>query len=145
MTNLRSANLFLITWLLATGCNKKATSELPKPFPVRGKVVYGGKPAQSFRVSFHPLGDRSGPAFAPSAVTDQGGEFRLQSYHPDDGARAGDYTVTFEWLQDPNTADPADGPRYVDRLQGRFNNPATSRYKVTVHEDENELQQFDLK
>ena len=145
MSNSKTASLCLLALLLASACNKKTQPELPKPFPVHGKVTYGGKPAQGFRVTLRPIGEHQGPAFAPSGATDAGGEFRLQSYKPDDGAPAGDYTVTFEWLQDVNTSDPADGPRFVDRLQGRLNNPAASQFKVTVHEGENELPPYDLK
>jgi hypothetical protein len=137
--------LILIFALVAAGCGKKVTRDLPKPFPVHGKVTYGGKPAQGFRVSFHSLGEHQGPAFAPSAVTDANGEFRLQSYQPGDGAPAGEYAATFEWLQDVNKSDPVDGPRMVDRLQGKFNNPSASTFKATVLEGENELSPFDLK
>src|SRR4051812_16737453 len=107
--------------IIAFGCGKPAVPNLPTPFPVHGKVTYAGKPAQNFRVTFHRTGEQQGPAFAPSAITDAPGESRLQSYCRGDGAPAGDYAVIFEWLHDTNTPDPADGPRYVDQLQGRFN------------------------
>lgn len=135
----------VVSLLVAIGCGKPAAPDLPAPHPVHGKVTYTGKPAQNFRVTFHRVGEQAGPAFAPSAVTDAAGEYRLQSYHPGDGAPTGDYTVTFERLRDTNTSDPADGPRYVDQLQGRFNKPSASQFKVTVHEGDNELPPFDLK
>jgi hypothetical protein len=117
----------------------------PPPQPVRGKVVYRGQPAEGFRVTFYPLGGQSGPRFAPAAVTDRNGEFRLQSYQPDDGAPVGEYAVTFQWPQYVNTGDPDDVLPQVDRLRGQFSNPRSSQFRVTVWEGENKLEPFVLR
>ena len=82
--------------------------------------------------------------FAPSAVTDDNGEFRLQSYHPDDGAPVGEYAVTFTWPQHVNTGDESDPVPEVDQLRGLYSDPRKSRFKVTVREGENTLEPFVL-
>ncbi len=127
------------------GCSEPPPLPGPQPHPVRGKVVFQGQPARGFRVAFYPLDDREGPRFAPSAITDSNGEFRLQSYEREDGAPAGDYAVTFRWPQNVRNADPDDYQPQVDRLRGHFSNPRASKFHVTVHEGENELDPFVLR
>jgi hypothetical protein len=140
---LRRAGCAAAVFVLA-GCSGPEPLPGPQPHPVHGKVVYRGQPAQGFRVAFYPLGQQDGPTFAPSAMTDQKGHFRLRSYQPDDGAPAGEYAVTFQWPQQVNTGDPDDAQPEIDRLRGRLSNPRTSRFHVTVHEGENELEPFVL-
>ena len=129
--------------LLSASCSKPALPG-PKPYPVSGRVVYRGQLAKGFRVAFHPLGNQGKKIFAPSAMTDQDGAFRLQSYAPDDGAPAGEYAVTFQWPQPLSTGDPSDAAPEFDRLKGRYNDPHKSKYRVTVHESPNELEPFVL-
>jgi hypothetical protein len=133
-----------ITLLVAVGCSKPAPLPGPQPFPVRGTVVYRGKPADGFRVAFHPLSEWEGPRFAPSGVTDAEGKFQLRSYAADDGAPAGDYAVTFTWPQEISSGDPDDAPLVVDRLKGALSNPRESQLKVTIQAGENVLEPFVL-
>lgn len=128
--------------LLSGGCGQTDGLALPARHPVEGKVVYRGKAAQGFRVTFHPLGDIGEVKFAPSAITAEDGTFRLRSYEPDDGAPAGDYAVTLEWPDHLNKAEDLDPKPEVDRLRGAYSDPQRSKFKVTVAEGENQLQQF---
>ncbi len=98
------------------------------------------QPAVGFRVVFHPLLEQEGPRFAPAGITDENGEFQLQSYRPNDGAPAGDYVVTFSWPQSISTEDPDDAPRQIDRLRGRYDDPRKSQFRVTVREGKNSLE-----
>lgn len=134
----------MLTSALLVGCGEQAPSG-PQPYPVKGQVTFQGKPAAGFRVSFYPLFEQSGPKFAPSALTDENGQFALRSYQPGDGAPPGDYAVTFSWPQSVPGPDPDDAPQEVDRLKGRFGNPQQSAFKVTVQEGENMLEPFALK
>lgn len=124
------------------GCGSPTSLPGPPPQPVHGKVLFQGKPAAGFRIAFHPLSEQQGPRFAPSALVDENGEFRLQSYRANDGAPTGDYAVTFTWPQALPSDDPDDAPRMVDRLKGRFCDPRTSRFQVSIHEGENQLEPF---
>ncbi len=144
----RSISAYWLAGMVAVaivGCGRKAETPRPQPYPVSGKVIFHGKPAAGFRIAFFPLKELPGPQFAPSATTDANGEFQLQSYQPNDGAPAGDYAVTFTWPQEVPNPDPADAPKIVDRLRGRFSDPKKSQFKVTVREGENALQPFNLK
>ena len=136
--------LFVVVSIAIVGCGGQSLPG-PEPQPVHGKLIYRGRPAHGFRVAFHPLGAQKGPRFAPSAMTDENGEFHLQSYRPGDGAPIGDYAVTFEAPQASTNGDPNDAPQFVDQLHGKLNNPATSKFKVTVREGENQLEPFDVK
>ncbi len=127
-----------------SGCSKRLLPG-PQPYPVRGRVVYRGRPARGFRVAFHPLKAWTGAHFAPSGVTDDNGQFQLQSYRPDDGAPAADYAVTFTWPRHLNTGKESDPVPEVDRLRGAYGDPRKSQFKVTVREGENVLDPFMLK
>lgn len=144
MSNRAFHGLAAATVLLAAGCGAKSVSPGPPAFPVHGKVIYKGKSAAGFRVVLHPLTQQSGPSFAPSAITDEKGEFRLGSYQDGDGAPEGEYAVTFEWPQAVPGPDPGDAPQQVDRLGGKWNHPEASRFKVKVAPGENELKPFEL-
>ena len=111
---------------------------------MHGKVLYQGQPAKGWRVAFYPLSEQGKLKFAPSAVTDDKGEFRLRSYSPGDGAPLGEYAVTFQWPQHVNTGDEPEPVPEVDQLQGRYSDPRTSRLKVVVHEGDNALEPFRL-
>ena len=135
----------LVSAVVFVGCSGEKPPAGPLAYPVKGKVVYRGQPARGFKVAFHPIELWEGSHFFPTGTTDENGEFQLQSYQPCDGAPAGEYVVTFECLQTMRGPDPddVDQPTF-DRLQGRYNNPQTSQYKVTVQEGENLLDPFVL-
>ena len=132
-----------IVLLLPASCSKPPLPG-PQPYPVQGKVLYRGQPAKGCRVTFYPLYEQGKLKFAPSAVTDEKGEFRLRSYHPDDGAPAGQYVVTFQWPQRISSGDEPDPEPEVDRFQGLYSDPKQSAFKVTVHKGENSLEPFVL-
>jgi hypothetical protein len=136
----------IAAWLVLAGCGSQAKLPGPQPHPVHGKVIYQGKPAAGFRVSFNLVAEREGPRFSPTALTNESGEFQLRSYHENDGAPAGDYVVTFAWPQAAvREGDPDDGPALADRLKGRYDDPRKLQFKVTVHEGDNALEPFELK
>jgi hypothetical protein len=111
---------------------------------VHGRIVYRGKPAKGFRVAFHPLGEQGKLKFAPAAVTDENGDFRLHSYAANDGAPVGEYAVTFQWPQRLNTGEETDPMPEIDQLKGQYSDPRKSKFKVTVHEGENNIAPFIL-
>jgi hypothetical protein len=132
-----------MTLALATslGCNQPPP-EGPVPQAVQGSVIYQGKPASGFRVTFHPRSDIGPRQFAPSAITGPDGTFTLTSYHAGDGAPVGRYAVTIEWPQEIATGDEYDAKPKIDRLQGRYASPAKSVWIVDVVEGENQLTLF---
>lgn len=135
----------LLLSLLLSGCTESRALPLPPRHPVSGKVLYRGQPARGFRVTFHPLQEMSQLQFAPAAITDAEGNFRLRSYEPDDGAPLGDYAVTLEWPDHLVQADDPDPKPEVERLRGAYSDPQRSRIKVTVTVGPNELQPIVLR
>lgn len=134
-------------WLLllvaALGC------DAPEPIgpaaqSVQGSVVYQGKPASGFRVTFYPQFDIGPRQFAPSAMTDAEGNFKLTSYQAEDGAPAGKYAVAIEWPREINKGEGYDVPPTVDGLKGRFADPAKSKWQVDVLAGENRLESFQI-
>lgn len=116
----------------------------PSAQTVEGSVVYQGKPASGFRVTFHPQFDIGPRKFAPSAMTDAEGKFTLTSYKAGDGAPAGKYAVAIEWPQQVGNGEDHDVPPTVDGLKGRFADPAKSKWQIDVVAGENRLEPFQV-
>jgi len=111
------------------------TDQIPLQ-PVRGKVLYRGKPAAQAYVVFHPENPSEQlQKMRPRAETDAEGSFALTTFVPNDGAPAGDYRVTIRWPGPPPGANPND-PEMVqmgpDRLGERYADPNSSGLRATV-------------
>jgi len=135
----RAQKLLLVCCLL--GC---ASGERPL-YPVKGTVTVGGKPAKDVVVRFHPLNEPTAYPQPSQALTAADGSFSLTTYRTDDGAHAGEYAVTFLWYDvrvDSQGENVFSGP---EKLGGRYKDPASSPFKVTVKPGVNELFTFELK
>ncbi|WP_422929739.1 hypothetical protein [Singulisphaera sp. PoT] len=114
----------------------------PRVYPVSGKVLIDGKPADKARISFHASGAAVGPS-TPYAVSGQDGSFRPTTILAEDGAPAGEYSLSVIWpAVTVDHGEEVDGP---DRLRGAYNNPQTSGLKATIKEGANELPPLELK
>jgi hypothetical protein len=134
----RPALAFLIAGLslLASACGTSSRKPL---YPVRGQVLFHGRPAARAIVTFHPVGAAPDEP-RPSAHTDDRGYFNLTSYARGDGAPEGDYAVTVAWFRSLPVRNPSEGdPTTRNVLPPRYANPATSRLKATVAQGQNEL------
>jgi len=118
---------------LLAGC---AQSNRKPVFPVRGHVLFEGKPAAGATVFFVPV-ETDPDAIAPYGVTDENGAFTLTTYLTFDGAPAGDYIVTVRWPGPPRRPEDETGP---DRLRGRYDNPKTSKLRATVEKKPNQIE-----
>ena len=111
----------------------------PKLHPVRGSVLYLGQPAAGALVVFQPA--NSGPeALMPSGPVEADGTFTLRTAPHGDGAPAGDYVVLVTWF--PANAREQSNP--VNKLPGRYGNPAESPLRATVIAGSNQLEPFRL-
>jgi hypothetical protein len=115
----------------------------PPLHPVRGTLIVGGQLAAKAVVVLRPAspGPWKGPI--PHGEVGPDGAFRIGTYAADDGAPAGEYTVTFTWPEvrtDPETHDVVS----EDRLMGRYAEAAKSPWKVTVKPGDNDLGPFAL-
>jgi len=135
--------LLLLGLIAAAGCG--ASGEQRKPtFPVKGEVFVGGKPAVRAQVIFHPVTDLGPNVPRPTGEVAADGSFSLSTYTANDGAPAGEYTVTVSWPQGSSTIG-GDAESGEDRLGGRFNNPKTSALKAKVNDGPTTIPPFQLK
>jgi hypothetical protein len=129
--------------LIAIGCT--ADDGRVKVYPVRGKVLVKGQPAQGARVVFYAAAaDAAAKKLpTPAGETDASGQYRLQSYEPEDGAPVGGYNVSVTWLEPPppNAQGIFD---QKDRLGGRYSNPNKSGLTAHVEKGGGEISPFEL-
>jgi hypothetical protein len=109
-------------------------------FPVQGKVLYKGQPAQNAIVFLHPLGNVASAAPTPHGIVAADGSFQIGTYRDKDGAPAGQYAVTVVWKTEARGGDDQD-----NLLPVRYLNPSTSGLTAQVKEGPNELEPFQLK
>src|SRR5687768_13894441 len=86
-----------ISALAALWCTSCGGPGGPPLYPVQGKVLVDGKPADGALVVFHPSGDAPPDALRPSAKVESDGSYKLSSRAPGDGAPAGEYLVGITW------------------------------------------------
>jgi hypothetical protein len=136
-----AAGLSLLLSLMILGCGGDGRKPV---FPVKGKILVGGKPAAKAQVVFHPLADPDGKAPRPNGVVADDGSYTLNTYTAGDGAPAGEYAVTVLWPQgESHTGGDADsGP---DRLGGRYANPKTTSLRARVDTTPTDVPTFNLK
>ena len=128
----------------AVGCRKPSPQfESRDTFPVEGRLLIQGKPAQGVQVFFHP--SDATQRGKPRGVTDAEGNFRLRTYHDGDGAPAGDYTVTVYWPGPYNPRIAVEDQLPPDRLGERFMDPKSSLLRAKVSKGPTTLPPFDLK
>jgi hypothetical protein len=119
----------LLLWIPSCGSNRQPC------YPVHGEVFAGRgqerTPAAGAVVVFHPAAPASDDVPRPSAHVGDDGKFVLTTYVKDDGAPAGDYTITIEWAA-PRPPPPFKPTQTGDRLKGLYSDPRTSRLKYSV-------------
>src|SRR5215472_1146311 len=107
-------------------CVPACGSNRPPCYPVRGEVFVGKgkarKPAAGAVVVFHPTASAAGDVPRPTAHVGEDGTFELTTYVKGDGAPAGEYAITIEWI--PPRPPPPHWPKQIgDRLKGRYSDP----------------------
>jgi hypothetical protein len=109
-------------------------------YPVKGQLFVKAQPAVGATVIFHPRDDRSEEWTSgyPRGRVATDGTFALETYGDKDGAPAGDYTVVITWPQGA-TDEQTEDTQMIDRLGGRYSDPATSKLQATVNSGPTEL------
>jgi hypothetical protein len=129
-----------------SGCASEEDGRV-KVYPVSGKVLVNGKPAEGAELIFYgATPELRGPGtVSASGITNENGEFRLGSYDPDDGAPAGKFNVVVVW-QEP-IPEGVDSERFQakDRLKNRYATPETSGLTAEIPEGGTILPPFELK
>jgi hypothetical protein len=104
----------------------------PKPpeiIPVKGVVMYQGKPIPKLAVVFNP--DKG---MIASGKTDDQGRFVLMTSKPGDGAMVGNYTVTVSFVSDeiPEMQGLSDAPQkpVTSPIPTKYADPKTTDLKA---------------
>jgi hypothetical protein len=112
-------------------------------YPVAGRVLFKGKPAEGAQVTLFPLDNGEPKRPHPGAQVQKSGDFRLSTYASYDGAPPGRYAVTIIYRSPERVVD--DENRGPDLLLGRYADPKTTPLTVEIKEEENHLEPFDLR
>lgn len=131
----------LASCVALAGCSPKNSLEL---YPVHGKVMADKKPAVGALITFYAASSDLKLEKAPSANVKPDGSFVIGTLKPEDGAPAGDYTITIIWLPSDAAASIARGI-LPNRLPSQYGDPFKSGLKVQVKKQANELDVFDIK
>jgi hypothetical protein len=134
--------LMALLALANSSCSRTDATDREPVFPVRGKVLVQGQPADNALVIFHPQESSDAEMIRPNGRAQADGSFTVGTYETGDGAPAGEYLVTITWPE-PVTGnqDPDLAP---DRLQGRYADPVRSKLRAKVGPEENVLQAFEI-
>lgn len=120
--------LFGAGFLLSEGFRPSAE---PVLYIVEGNVLVNGEPAANLNVAFHPLdGDKN--LFCPVGRTDSTGTFHLTTRYGEDGAPAGEYSVTLVWPDGLVDECEYIDPILHDRLKGLYAKADKLLYRVRV-------------
>src|SRR5262245_47177177 len=129
--------LLLLLSLLVTSCAK---SRFKQVYPVKGRVLVDGEPAEGVTVRFHSLDDPDDELVRPTATTDADGGFLVSTYKTNDGMPAGSYAVSLVRLPKGYQ-----GPiERANKLPARYSEAETSGIKVQITAGENVLPPFEL-
>jgi len=133
--------LFLVT---VAGCGSSQNGDRLPVFPASGKLVYDGRPLEGAFVVLHPKGAASGRAAPrPHAQASADGSFTLTSYESNDGAPAGDYTLTVELRSlVKHGGDVTAGP---NTLPPKYSRADTSPVAVQIAEGTNTLSDIQIR
>jgi hypothetical protein len=132
-------HVFLSAILLAGVAGCGGVKRVPC-YPVHGEVFVGqGKDrvaATGASVTFHPTTPAGADVPRPHAQVGDDGKFVVTTFVKDDGAPAGDYTITITWV--PPKPRPPFKPKEVgDKLKGEYGDPkkADINYSVEARKD----------
>jgi hypothetical protein len=124
------------------GCSEEGPGLKVPVYPVTGTVTFQGEPASGAFVVFHP---RTPPKpgdvpSSPRATVRPDGTFALTTAVEGDGAPAGDYAVTVEWLKPVKQGnDMVPGPNVLPKSHAEA---ATTPLAASIHGSDNALEPF---
>lgn len=125
--------------LLNAGCSGNLS--VPSTVPVKGSVTYKGEPASGIRVQFHNQDGSHEDGFIPIGETGTDGGFEMSTGAPRNGAPPGTYAVTFELpMIDPEQPVETE----IDGFEGKYSDPATSTFRATVSDNQQDPLVFAL-
>lgn len=139
---LRAWVVALLLGLAVGGGGGCSSGKRVRLYPVRGQVLYQGRPVDRAMVTLHPLGEYPEGLPKPIAYTDAEGRFRMTTEQPGDGVAAGEYAVTVEQRERTRTGVEKVGGRNL--LPARYARPESSDLRCRVEKGQNELPPLNL-
>ncbi|MCO8122835.1 hypothetical protein NHH03_13890 [Stieleria sp. TO1_6] len=128
----------LLASCLLTGCGNDWHAET---YPATGKITVNGAAASGAVVTLHAVNRKVDVRNSrPYGIADEQGNFSLKTYEADDGAPVGEYDVTVTWPVDVTKMDLA----MIDQLDGKFDRPTESQWKVNITEGDNAIASIDI-
>jgi hypothetical protein len=131
-----SVGVAVILALSGCGSSRDATDRLPV-YLASGRLIYS-KPLTGAFVVLHPKAGSDQKTPRPHGRVESDGSFALTSYDSNDGAPAGEYTVTVELR--PLVKHGGDYSAGPNVLPAKYSRAETSPVKVTVAAGKNDLE-----
>lgn len=138
---LRSAPPVVVSVCLV--CCVSCGSNQRKVYPVHGKVLVDGKPAEGAIVALYAQDTSEPLEVAPRGHVKADGSFAVSTFGKEDGAPAGEYKVTVLWLP-PDAREQMMSGRFPNKLPAAYGDPKTSGLSVQVKPARNEVPPFEL-
>ena len=135
--------LWLSVSLVLLAC-VACSGEKRKLYPVRGKVLFDGKPAEGALVTLQALDNSSQMSAYPRAQVKPDGSFSIATYQLEDGAQPGDYKVVIMWMPENARQLLMEGKLLVNKLPPQYADAKTTPLEVHVKEGPNDLSPFEL-
>lgn len=129
--------LLLMLAAAVNGCSPQDRVPLQ---PVRGQVLYKGRPLDRALVAFNPLGNYPPDLPTPIATTDAEGRFKMTTNRPGDGVPTGEYVVTVEWREKSKSGVEKIGGKNL--LPPRYSKAKSSPLRCTVNAGQEDLPVF---
>ncbi len=137
------AAAILFATLLLSGCGGGDGVERLKVHPVQGTVTFAGKPLANAQVAFHPKNPTDQRAKVALGTSDANGNFQLTTYDTNDGAVAGEFSVTVQYFQLQDSGESfSPGPNV---LSPHIATPEGSNIVVRVAEGLNQLTPIEVR
>lgn len=139
--------IFASMLMMAIGCGAPAIEDyqvFDDLVPVKGQVLYKGKPIQDASIRLYPAGKSTadGVPARVAAVSDVEGRFELFTFRPEgkgQGAPIGDYRVTVSWVG-PTAGLPQEKLDSLKELiPAKYINPRTSPIEVQIAAGQSEI------
>jgi hypothetical protein len=132
----------VLLWTLAAGLSACSSQDRVRLEPIRGQVLFNGRPLDRALVAFNPVGEYPPELPKPIAYTDAEGRFKMTTNQASDGVRAGDYVVTVEWREKSRSGVEKIGGKNL--LPVRYSKAESSPLRCAVTAGQNELPAFQL-
>lgn len=120
-------------------------SDQVRVYPAHGEAFVDGKPLANATIWLDPVWTKALNFPRPHAFVKDDGSFVLGTYGKDDGAPAGEYRVSVQWLVKTDKVESEGGKLPVNLLPSKYGSFETSGLRVQIHHEETVIPALQLK